>query len=120
MNKLEEFLLPNHAPRFPFIGTRQGGEPFEYLLMDIDKEKVNIAIFKWLVNHTTLRPDEKIDLYLPLKLTKEFEFKDYATGVVTFCAEERVNQEYRYEVTFNHSLSQNLEEVHHFQNVISD
>lgn len=105
MNKQDQSAFPFDTLRFPFLGTRREGEPFEYLLMEINYEKANIAIFKWMVNRTILNYDEKIDLFLPLRLTAEYDFRRNISGKITSIKEDTIAQEYLYEVSFEQPLS---------------
>lgn len=107
MNNQEGALLSLNTLRFPFLGTRRGGEPFEYLLMNIDSEKAHIAIFKWMVNYTTLEKNEKIDLYLPIKLTLGYDFREDVLGGVTSINEDEETGEYLYEISLDYSSIKN-------------
>ncbi len=102
---MEKTSLLLGALRFPFIGTRKGGDPFEYLLMDINEEKANISIFKWMVNHTPLTLDEEVDLYLPLSFTAGYEIKNNVSGKIQSIKEEEAAQEFHYTVAFNDKFS---------------
>lgn len=59
-NTLEEISL-----KFPFLGTLDDGEPFEYLLVSLSSNFAEIAVMNWFVNRVKLHVGDKIDLYLP-------------------------------------------------------
>lgn len=103
MNKQEGALLSLNTLRLPFLGTRRGGEPFEYLLMNIDSEKAHIAIFKWMVNYTILEKNEEVDLYLPIKLTLRYDFREDVLGGVSSINEDEETGEYLYEIALDYS-----------------
>lgn len=52
------------ALRLPFLGSRQNGELFEYLLLKMNPYSALIAIPDWLLSRTVLKDAEKINLHL--------------------------------------------------------
>ncbi len=69
---------------FPFLGSLEDGEPFEYLLLSIHSDFVEIAILEWLVNRTILHVGDKVDLYIPELLSEDYRFtRRVADTVVT-------------------------------------
>ncbi len=95
MNPLDSF-------RFPFLGSREDGETFEYLLMEISQEKAQIAIFKWMVNSLNLNLEEKIELFIPDILTAVYSLRNNTPGIIISLAYNEENQAYFYEVSFIH------------------
>lgn len=69
--------------RFPFVGCREDGEPFEYLLLDIKKDSAEIALLTWFVNRENLDIDERVDLFIPTFLSPEYLFRNDVTGKIT-------------------------------------
>lgn len=53
---------------FPLLGSLHDGDPFEYLLMGIKNDFVEILIADWLVNRVKLSVDDLVDLYIPEKV----------------------------------------------------
>lgn len=68
--------------KFPFVGCREDGEPFEYLLLNVKKEYVEIALLAWLVNKETLEVGEKVDLFIPTFLCPEYLFRGELAGKI--------------------------------------
>lgn len=68
---------------FPFVGSLEDGEPFEYLLLSLDKNKVEIAILEWLVNRVSLHVGAAIDLHLPKNFSKNQFLKKTTQGQVS-------------------------------------
>lgn len=97
-------MISSDALRFPFLGIRKGGEPFEYLLMDINYEKADIAIFKWMVSHMTLKLNERVDLFLPIHLSEQYDARHNISGFVSATGEEPLEQAYLYEISFDQNL----------------
>lgn len=91
--------------RFPFLGARENGEPFEYLLLDINQNKTDIVISKWMVNRTILKLNEKVDLFIPSLLTAEYDLRHHSSSVITSVTEEKLLQEYLFEASFVQPLS---------------
>lgn len=77
-----ETLNPTDSLRFPFLGSLETGEVFEYLLLSIDIEFAEIAIFQWFVNRIQLHIGEKTDLYLPYLLSTEYKLRGNISGHV--------------------------------------
>lgn len=98
MSELRDF-------NFPFLGVRENGEPFAYLLLDIDKEEANIAIFNWMVNHIHLNLEEKIDLFIPSFLTVVYQSRHHNTpGIVESIKKEEDKQTTYYRISFKQEL----------------
>lgn len=91
--------------RFPFLGAKEDGESFEYLLLDIDQEKANIAIFKWMVNHAHLNVDERIDLFIPNLLSPIYQFRKETSGVVSLVRREENGHAHYYQIVFDRQIS---------------
>lgn len=68
--------------RFPFIGSRGDGEPFQYILLEVGEHRAEIAIFSWLVSRVNLILQEPVDLYIPRLLSQEFDFRGNMTGTI--------------------------------------
>lgn len=83
--------------RFPFLGSRQNGEPFQYILIDIVKNRANIAIYTWCVNHNNLHLDEKIDLFIPGNLNGQ-----HTNGIIASVEKDTENQGFFYQVELVH------------------
>lgn len=92
------------AIRFPFLGMREDGESFEYLLFDIDQKKANFAIFKWMVNHTNLNLNETIHLFIPSSLTSIYQFRNDLSGVIKSIRKEENGQAHFYEILFDKEI----------------
>lgn len=84
--------------RFPFLGIREDGEPFEYMLMEMQPEKVSIAIFNWLVDRTNLNLEENVNLFIPETLTHIYKFRKETSGIVS--NQKRENDGFFYEIVF--------------------
>lgn len=57
-------LLLSTTLRLPFIGSRENGEPFDYLLMKLNPDSGLIASSSWLTYPTLLSKGELINLHL--------------------------------------------------------
>lgn len=68
--------------KFPFIGTLEDGEPFEYLLIALHADFIEIAILEWFVNRTRLYTGSHVDLYIPEFLGRESQSLCSAGGIV--------------------------------------
>lgn len=68
--------------RFPFLGTQEDGEAFQYLLLSVQATEVEISIQNWLVRRAKLGVNEKIDLYIPHQMNMEYRLREYVTGTV--------------------------------------
>ncbi len=79
---VEEQDTQNATFSFPYLGSLEDGEPFQYLLLSIDDEFAKIAVLEWLVNRVKLNKDMKVELYIPEKLTTEYRFRNNASGIV--------------------------------------
>ncbi|MDP1879746.1 MAG: hypothetical protein Q8K60_02240, partial [Parachlamydiaceae bacterium] len=93
--------------RFPFIGCREDGEPFEYMLLDIDQEKATIAIYRWMVSHFNLDLNEKIYLFIPSVLTLIYQFRKNTPGIVSLVKKDEQEDAFFYEISFNQDVSSN-------------
>lgn len=91
--------------RFPFLGTREDGEPFAYLLMKINANQASIIVSRWMVSHTILSLQEKIDLFIPSQLSLEYDFRNNVPGLITQIRESQIEKEISYDIAFAHSLS---------------
>lgn len=99
MAEQKEDTLSIGALRFPFIGAREDGEPFEYLLMEIHHGKAVISIFQWMVNHVNLNLQEKVDLFIPSYLSIEYGYRQHTSAIITSVQQEDPTA-YTYEATF--------------------
>lgn len=97
MNQLDTF-------RFPFLGSREDGEPFGYLLLDVNQERANVAVYNWMVNRTNLDLQEKVNLFIPSLLTPTYYFRENTPGIVESIKKEE-DQTYFYQVAFTHETS---------------
>lgn len=68
--------------RFPFLGSLEDGDPFQYVLLTIHSGSVEIAIFDWLVNRSKMQEGSKVDLYIPEYLSEQNRFSRKASEVV--------------------------------------
>lgn len=68
---------------FPFIGSFEDGEPFQYLLLSIHPDFTEIGILNWLVNRVNLHQGAIVDLYIPKYLGKHEQLIDQTEGCVT-------------------------------------
>lgn len=100
MTELEFPLLVGETVRFPFLGSRSDGEPFQYVLLEVENEKVQIAIFNWLVQRDKLSIDEVVNIYIPCMLTAEYDLRGSNEGVVTSMRHEPLIAGDIYEITF--------------------
>lgn len=91
MNALDTF-------RFPFLGAREDGEVFEYLLLDVNQEIAQIAIYKWMVNFTLLNISETVHLFIPNHLNTTYEFSNNISGTVSSMRREEDDQAHFYEI----------------------
>lgn len=60
-------------PRFPFLGSLEDGEPFEYLLLSKNCDLAEIAILNWFTLRVKLHKNQKINLYIPKLLNNELQ-----------------------------------------------
>lgn len=105
MSHETELVIPLSVLRFPFLGTRKGGEPFEYLLMSLSNQKAQIAIFDWMVNQTILMVNERIELFLPIQLNGQYDFRNNVSGLIASIQQNESNSESIYEIIFDKDLS---------------
>lgn len=66
--------------KFPFLGTLENGEPFEYLLLSIDTDTAEIALLNWFLNRLQLHIGDKIDLHLPQLFSTRYKIRNSITG----------------------------------------
>lgn len=61
--------------KFPFLGSFEDGEPFQYLFISMIDNDAEIALLPWFLNRVQLRLNDKIYLHLPslLSLTETSE-----------------------------------------------
>lgn len=104
MREMEKVSSGLQLLRFPFLGAREDGEPFAYLLMDISKDKANIVTSKWMVSHTLLNQQEKIDLFIPSFLALEYDFRKHVPGYISSTNYDKTVQEQLYEISFIREL----------------
>lgn len=72
----------DNLPRFPFLGSLEGGESFEYLLCCLDSDFAEIALFQWFLSRGQLQIGDKIELYLPQELSTKYTLKDNLEGTI--------------------------------------
>jgi hypothetical protein len=99
MAEQRQDILSIGALRFPFVGAREDGEPFEYLLMEINHGKAVISISHWMVNHTNLNPQEKVDLFIPSFLSIEYGYRHHTSAIITSVKQDDP-MSHTYEATF--------------------
>lgn len=100
------------ALRFPFLGEREDGDPFEYLLLSVSQGSANIAVFNWMVNPIKLDLKEKVNLFIPNLLTPVYQLRNHASGVVNSVKNEEGSYYYEIllekEIPFSANSSQEL------------
>lgn len=97
--------------RFPFLGTREDGEPFQYMLMSISQTMANIAIFAWFSNQIALSLNEKVDLFIPSLLTLKYDFRNDISGIIISSQKEKELDGKFYEVSFHNQPKIHLEQA---------
>ncbi len=56
----------------PFLGSRDEDYiTFEYLLLDVDRSRIKIAIPEWVVSREQLKENDLINLHVPFHFTEE-------------------------------------------------
>jgi hypothetical protein len=78
--------------KFPFLGTAEDDEPFQYLLLNIDEEGIEICILDWFVNRSKLHVGNRIELFIPSLLYKKSKIKPESVGLIV---SERKDEELR-------------------------
>lgn len=68
--------------KFPFLGSLENGEPFEYLLLSIDNNIAEIALLQWFLNRTQLHIGDKVDLHFPYHLSNQHKYRNDLMGTV--------------------------------------
>ena len=68
--------------KFPFLGSSETGEPFEYLLLSVDIDLAEIALLQWFLNRLQLHIGDKIDLHLPYLLSTTYNLRGNISGTV--------------------------------------
>lgn len=81
-------MEPDHSSaaetiRFPFLGSRTDGEPFQYILLKVEENNAEIAIFPWFINRIKLNLLENVNLYIPSLLSTEYDFRGNTTATIT-------------------------------------
>lgn len=89
--------------QFPILGLQSDGEPFEYLIKDINSEYIQIAIYNWFVNRTLLKIGEEVDLLIS-NLLSELVRNDL--GKVTEIIYNSEKQAIEYKIVFDVVLDQ--------------
>lgn len=69
--------------KFPFLGSLDDGETFEYVLWSMHSDNIEIAILNWLVSRTKLHVDDQVDLYIPQILSEQYQFRKNVSGIIT-------------------------------------
>lgn len=87
--------------KFPFLGTLDNGEPFEYLLLSIDTVSAKIALLQWFLNRLQLHIGEKISLHLPYVLSTEYRLRGDISGTVIAAKHSEENQGKIYQVSLS-------------------
>lgn len=77
-----ELLNRTDNPKFPFVGSLEDGESFEYLLLSHTQDKAEFAILEWFVNRVKLNINARLDLYLPLTLSVEYKLRGHIPGMI--------------------------------------
>lgn len=104
MNNMQSHFNDLQFLRFPFLGARADGESFAYLLMTISKDKASIATSKWMVSHTLLNREEKIDLFIPSSFALEYDLRNHVPGFITSISQKEIEHEQLYEISFTNEL----------------
>lgn len=74
---------PLHEIKFPLLGSLEDGESIEYIIWSIHSTYIEIAILNWLVNRSKLHKNDKVNLYIPQRLTEQYYFRKNVSGTVT-------------------------------------
>lgn len=101
MNQEQENEKNQEFSMFPFIGSLEIGETFEYLLLNLYGDRVEIAIVNWLVNRTILNIGDKIDLYIPKLSTDDKRLVKLVNGTITSANENEEIHGVNYVITLN-------------------
>lgn len=78
----EETLREIDTLNFPFLGSMEDGELFQYLLLSVDNNSAKIALLQWFINRIHLHIDDKIDLHLPTLLSMKNNYPVNVLGKV--------------------------------------
>ncbi|PJD97817.1 MAG: hypothetical protein CK425_01420 [Parachlamydia sp.] len=94
--------IPGILLNFPFIGSLEDGEPFQYLLLSIHPDFVEIGILDWFVNRVNLHQGAIVDLYIPKYLGKHEQRIDQTAGRVTLMTHSDEIHGEVFRVTYSH------------------
>lgn len=87
--------------KFPFLGTLENGESFEYLLLNLNSDFAEIALLQWFLNRHKLHINDQIDLHLPYSLSSQYNLNsDISVTVVAARHSEEIGGEI-YQVSFS-------------------
>lgn len=86
----------NNEIRFPFLGSKEDGDPFEYLLLSSKPTSAEITIPEWLMHRTNLHFLEKVELHIPYQKKDNF-------GTVT------LQEKDIYKIEFSNNLENKME-----------
>lgn len=98
-------MNPVETLRFPFLGEREDGEPFAYMLLNVTPESANIAVFNWMGGPINLIINEKVDLFIPSLSTPNYRLRNTAAGRVNSETKESEGISHYYEIVFNQKIS---------------
>ncbi len=71
--KRREQRISMDVINLPFLGSKEEDHLcFQYLLVDVSKSGVRIAIPKWVVNRELIRKGDVINFHIPFKVEKNF------------------------------------------------
>jgi len=96
-----KIATPQNFLMFPFLGSREDGESFEYLLLSVDNDFAEIAIPLWLVSRTKLHLNEKLDLYIPRQMNTEHLLRDDVSGIIFSVEYNKDLQTEVYKISFS-------------------
>lgn len=90
---------------FPFLGSFKDGELFEYLLLSLDAEIVEIALLEWFINRAKLHIDDEVELHLPTLPNTEHQVKKNIPGVVIAAKHSEELRGDIYQIAFSNAES---------------
>lgn len=105
-------LSASDKVRLPFLGTRDDGDPFQYMLISLESNKAKIALFDWFVNRARLELEEMVDLALPKIVSKELCFKETLKGKIGSIIPDEGMQCVVYEISFAEQIKENFLDGH--------
>lgn len=90
--------------KFPLVGIRSDGEPFQYLPLTSEKKVLSFAIYNWFVNRSILNLAEQVDLLVPFFLKTRNPHADNMQGTITAIEPNRVLKTVEHKLIFPDTL----------------